>query len=220
MNFLTDMFETLVGSITGDGAIDFNVVLQGFGIYLALLWIALCVWVYADASKRYKNMLVAVLVTLFVFILNFPALIIYLVIRPEEEFLIKDEMSYSDSAVGGVDVPLVKFTGEDGEVKLSLNLQISPSLNKEADMTLDFGITTKREDLKIQLDSPKRKPDVKTEDNNDNTETLTSRAKKQKAGESIFERTRKSVGQRIEAANSAAKKATRRLANRGAEQKD
>lgn len=199
------MLETVVGGITSENAPTFSDVLGWFLIYLAALWVAISVWVYADATKRYKNMMIAIVVTIFVFVLNFPALIVYLVIRPEEDFSLDTELAYTDQGVsGGVDVPLIKFTGENGEVKLALNLQISSSLNKDADMTLDFGVTTNREDLKIS-----EKP-VKVENK---VEKLSER-KEKASKESFISRTRKGVESRVNAAAAAAKKASAKVTDR------
>src|SRR5690606_30847772 len=45
-------------------------------------------------------------------------------------------------------VPVVHFTGEDGKITLSLNLQIHPQHAKDSDMTVDVGWVSDRQGMK------------------------------------------------------------------------
>lgn len=69
--------------------IEFNqynlpLILQFFGIYLALLWLAVVAWVLRDITTRTNNLLVVVITALFVLVGTLPALVLYLLIRPEK----------------------------------------------------------------------------------------------------------------------------------------
>jgi hypothetical protein len=71
-------------------------------------------------------------------VFNFPALIFYLIIRPEENW--EDLGLYEiDHQHGGVNVPVINFVGTDGKVQLSLNLTVAPHLSESTDMTVDVG---------------------------------------------------------------------------------
>lgn len=123
------MSDFIVGLFSNAGNLLIVIV-----IYIAALWLMFCLWVLIDANKRYHNFLIAILFTLIVFVFNFPALIFYLILRPEEEggYLASDP-------AGGVNVPLMNFLGEDGQVKMSLNLTVanqSTQPNSASDMDI------------------------------------------------------------------------------------
>ncbi len=126
-----DMGE-LLNSILG--FVDYQSLLTLVAFYLVALWLMFCFWVVVDARKRYHNVLVAVMMGLLVFVFSFPALIFYLIIRPEEE---TQDVVYSGAAmVAGANVPMVNFVGPDGEVQMSLNLHIHRQLDTAADMDI------------------------------------------------------------------------------------
>src|SRR5258706_1665730 len=114
-NFLINILET---------NIDYKTVLTGIFVYLLLLWLMFCFWVFMDSQKRYNNFIVSIVFFLLVLVFNFPALIFYLIIRPEKE---EDNIMFlqgGDMGQGGVNVPIVNFLGKDG-IELSLQLKIS-----------------------------------------------------------------------------------------------
>lgn len=144
--------------------IDYKSILAYAAIYLVSLWLLFCLWVFFDAKKRYTNMAVPIALFLAVLILNFPALIFYLIIRPEDD---EDMFFYGgeqNSSNGGVNVPLVNFVGESGNIELSFGLNIS----------------------KIALNNPSLKINVEVDETNPNlkkvavkSENLTSEGSKQ-----------------------------------------
>src|SRR6185369_12606874 len=97
-------------------SIDFQKIFIFVIIYLLVLWFLICFWVYNDAKKRYKATHLALIFFLLTLVLNFPALIFYLIIRPENDdehvfYMHSDEEASSN--LGGVNVPIVNFIGED-----------------------------------------------------------------------------------------------------------
>lgn len=141
---MNEFVKDLLNVVTGKEAPDFNFVLSGLVIYLALLWLAFCAWVFIDAKRRYGTLYKAILISLAVFILNFPALIFYLVVRPEDESAIA-----GNSSLSGVEVPVVKFVDEDGKVKLALNLEIASQVNPKSDMTVSVAWDSQRQDIEV-----------------------------------------------------------------------
>lgn len=99
--------------------------------YIVALWLMFCLWVFVDAMRRFQNTFVALLLTLLTFVFNFPALVFYLIIRPEEPVT-----GGKDATVGGTNVPLMNFVDETGEVQFSLNLKVAQSMQSGADMEL------------------------------------------------------------------------------------
>ncbi len=69
----------------------FALIASAFGIaFFAALWLSLIAWTYRDARSRLRDPLVHVLAALLVAVLNFPGVLVYLVLRPphtlEEEY--------------------------------------------------------------------------------------------------------------------------------------
>lgn len=136
--FVTDLLNV----VTGQQAPDFNFLLSGLLVYLGLLWFAFCVWVFVDAHRRYDSLAVAAIISVVVLILNFPALIFYLVVRPEDEQVRVEHQT-------GVEVPVVKFVDSQGNVRLALNLEISGQQNPKSDMTVSVAWDNNRQDIDI-----------------------------------------------------------------------
>lgn len=135
------MLESVAGILSGES--NFQNVLTFVGIYLFLLWLSFCMWVFVDALKRFDNVFIATILFIVVLILNFPALIFYLVIRPDQDedniLVLRD--GYGNSTEGGVNVPLVNFIGEDG-VAISFQLKINKAAMASqalANMKIDVG---------------------------------------------------------------------------------
>lgn len=95
-------------------------------IYIISIWILFCIWVFVDASKRYKNWIIAVIMFFITLFFNFPGLLFYLIIRPEKEedhilFIGDNNLSYNQ---GGINVPIVNFKGDDGfEISLKISVK-------------------------------------------------------------------------------------------------
>lgn len=141
--------------------IDYRSILTYIIIYIFSLWLLFAVWVYFDASKRYENVMVPLLLSIIVFILNFPALIFYLIIRPEDEddyvFIHHpdgDHVASTGVTHGGVAVPLAQFTNENGDSVLTFQVTI----NKEAinpHMAVDITTSDKLETVTIPSETGK-----------------------------------------------------------------
>ncbi|MEP7103495.1 MAG: hypothetical protein ABI721_02170 [Candidatus Dojkabacteria bacterium] len=140
-------------------AIDFQKILLFVGLYLATLWVLICLWVYMDARKRYKSKQLGIIFFLLVFILNFPALLFYIIIRPEVEdehvFFMHSEDSTQD--LGGVNVPIVNFIGEDG-FKISLQLKVAnPKAEKDSNLNIDLDWKSNDENMVVKEKTPEVK---------------------------------------------------------------
>jgi len=91
----TTIGEFILKQIQDNQNRDWDSIFKALGIFLFLFWICISIWVYFDVRTRYKRRITAILVTLFVFIFNIPALIIYVVLRPEHT---KEEIKLIQSA--------------------------------------------------------------------------------------------------------------------------
>ncbi len=113
--------------------INYSYILACFGIYVVLVIVLTSAWVRKDYLQRDGNTTTAIFWALFVLIFNIPALMIYLVFRPEER--------HYHPATGGMNVPLINFMDkENREVLLGIQLKINPSrLTEEVrDMIVDI----------------------------------------------------------------------------------
>lgn len=137
--------------------IDYRSILTYSLVYLLSLWLLFAVWIYFDAKKRYKNSVLPYILFLVVFILNFPALIFYLIIRPEDEedyvFIHQPESSSNAAhSNGGVVVPLAQFANENGDSVLTFQI----SINKEAvnpHMDVSVKVSDKLDTKAVEIDS-------------------------------------------------------------------
>lgn len=137
-------------------SIDFQGILTFVLIYLGIIWVLVSVWVFSDAKKRYDSMLLTIALFLVVLVFNFPALIFYLIIRPEHEdehvfyFHGNNEMQ----EYPGVNVPIVNFVGKDG-FKISLNMNIGNPENA-VNSALDVNVDWKSDDANMKISETKK----------------------------------------------------------------
>lgn len=71
-------------SLIENNQYEFVNVLSYILVYFAILWILFCLWVLKDISSRTRNPLHILLSVFFVFVLNLPGLLLYLMLRPEK----------------------------------------------------------------------------------------------------------------------------------------
>jgi hypothetical protein len=165
----TTIGEFILKQIQDNQNRDWDSIFKALGIFLLLFWICICIWVYFDVRTRYKRKLTAILVTLFVLVFNIPALIIYVVLRPEhtkEEIqIIKSAnmfpISFDPKILGNTTTPL----------KLSFTLDVTP--DPEGKNTPKINVTMLNTDSVknilenkgeiSQSDTPKVEETVKTE---------------------------------------------------------
>jgi hypothetical protein len=151
-----------------DVDLNFNVIFILIGVYLGFLWTIFSFWVLIDAQKRYQRHIISVPLFLFVLLFNFPALIFYLVTRPdfEETGLFNLANNPSDhQSHGGVHVPLINFKGDEG-VELTLELKVSKKqLERPSDMQINVDWISSKENLEVV---PTVNPELKVIDVNNN----------------------------------------------------
>ncbi|MBD3280885.1 hypothetical protein GF389_05180 [Candidatus Dojkabacteria bacterium] len=139
------MSDFIVDIIDLNERIDYSVFVTLFCSYLLTLWLVISVWVGTDAWKRYENKYLAILFFFLTFLLNFPILIFYFIVRPETKF-----EDYDEWEVGGVNVPMVNFVGKKG-VDMVLQLKINPSkiVPNDNDMKIDVSWESNKDEMKL-----------------------------------------------------------------------
>jgi hypothetical protein len=151
--------DILVDAVAFNKDFNFGQLLTCTAVYFLLFWLAVSIWVYKDAQRRYVNSdpRTPLLIAIFVFFLFFPALIFYLAVRPTDNDL--DFLGYGD---GGVNVPIVNFLGKDGvSMTLELNIHKTPEQLKEMKgMKIDVKWDSKDEQMAEMKREEKHKDDI------------------------------------------------------------
>ena len=114
------MQDILLGIL--DAKLDYGTLGALILLYIVALWAAFSFWVLTDAKRRYKSTISGIVWFLLVFILNFPALIFYIIIRPEHE----EGQQHGEISHGGLNVPVANFIGNNEEVEFTLSIKLNP----------------------------------------------------------------------------------------------
>jgi len=126
------MEQIIVGIL--DSALDYATLGKVVLIYLVALWAIFSFWVYVDAKRRFDNVLYAIIFFLLVFIFNFPALIFYIIIRPEA----LEDLHHHEFAHGGLYIPVANFTDTNGNVEFSLNIKLNGQNHQEGAVKINI----------------------------------------------------------------------------------
>ncbi|MEI6886738.1 MAG: hypothetical protein WCK31_00710 [bacterium] len=78
-----DFWGVLNNFIINNQNSNWDMIFKVVLVFLIAFWLTICLWVFIDARSRYTKFIVAMLITLFTLIFNIPALIIYVILRPE-----------------------------------------------------------------------------------------------------------------------------------------
>lgn len=182
----TTIGEFILKQIEENQNRDWDSIFKALGIFLALFWVFICIWVYFDVRSRYKRRITAVLVTLFVLIFNIPALIIYVVLRPEhtrEEIkLIQSAqlfpISFDPKILGNSLTPL----------KLSFTLDVSPDPDGKNPPKINVSMIG-NDNLQNVLENTSEKPQEKKKGDSKEIDHL-KKDKESEIKENIVEPTR------------------------------
>jgi len=197
------MIDIIAKLISGG---DLTVLLIGVAVYLGLLWALFSFWVFIDAKKRYQKTNIAIVFFVVVLVFNFPALVFYLITRPEDD---NDYVIFPSEHLDnrGVNVPIINFVGKDGKVNLSFELKINnPEFVNNSDMSINVDwnsektefnktaetVEVKVEPVKEEKKNKNKKDKNKSEENSTKEKSSNSNKYKQKALNSF-----KNVGKKV-----------------------
>lgn len=123
------MSDMLLNLINYNEGVNYNTIFVLVFLYMFLFWFIVCVWVFFDGSKRYDNKMLPLLTFLFVLLMGFPALVFYILIRPEHT---KEEKYFIEKAAEGksVESEKIHITGGDG-FNVMLNFEVFPNKGEE-----------------------------------------------------------------------------------------
>lgn len=126
--------DFLLGLVDINENVNYTYVVYCAIVYVFIFWGIVCAWIGKDAYRRYGYLTSAgVFWFLATFLLGVPAMILYMIIRPEE-------VMANSYFWGGVNVPIANFVGKNGEFVMGLQLKInSAELTEQArDMRLSI----------------------------------------------------------------------------------
>lgn len=147
------MNDLILNLVRFNEEVDFTIVIPLTILYFFIFWVIVSIWVYIDSKPRLKSKKRAIAVALLNQIFGLPFLLLYILARPfdESELLHVKEEDNDRKMNGGVNVPLVNFTGKDGVV-MSLEIKINPeNINekKDTEMKIDVSFDSKDENKQI-----------------------------------------------------------------------
>lgn len=126
---------------------NYSDILKVVLIYFVFLWIVICIWIFTDSLKRYKNKIIPIMFLLLILPVNIPFLLFYLIIRPEREddniLYLKDSDSLSFK---GANIPVVNFVGDNG-VEMSLLIKIAKKPDNLPDMAINVDWLSEKANL-------------------------------------------------------------------------
>jgi len=124
------MSSVILDFINLNQNMDYSIIIPAVILYLLIFWVIVSGWLYFDAKRRYRSSKKALIIALLNLVFQLPFLVFYLLVRPydgEEQFMETEAANAAEqSLAGGVNVPLINFTGNDGVV-MTLELKINPS---------------------------------------------------------------------------------------------
>jgi hypothetical protein len=138
------MNDLILNIVRFNEQVDFNIIIPFVILYVLAFWVIVSIWVFLDSKLRYGSRKKALLLAILNQIFGLPFLLLYILARP---FIPEEQSGDHLSAVenGGVNVPIVNFTGKDGVV-MSLQLSInSPTLvsnTQNSEMTIDVSFNS------------------------------------------------------------------------------
>lgn len=167
------MIDLILELIDFNEGVNYAVVTKIIVVYLALLWFFVSVWVFNDAKYRFNSWVIAFFLAILNLILSFPFLLIYLLVRPSHR---EDLDDFSEE--GGVNIPIVNFTKDNGVV-ISLQLKIDSKkiVEDNIDYKLDVALTKDDETVipgRVEISGALA--EAKVESSSDESEGILSRA--------------------------------------------
>lgn len=146
------MWDFFLDLINVNENLDYSLLVSIVVGYFFIIWFIISLWVFFDARKRHSSVMLCILYWFFVFIFGPPALIFYIMIRPEhtleEDYLMNMALS------GEKDVRPIYFDGEKG-FDISINLSVQPKEDADGkhkmNMNVEWFPLEKRESTKQKI---------------------------------------------------------------------
>ncbi len=122
------MADYILDLLNANETVNYSLILSFVAAYIIFMWFIVSIWLLTDARKRYKSGIQPILYAIFVLFFGPPALIFYIMIRPEHTL---DEDYYINLALSGEKQSRpIYFDGERG-FDINVNLSVQPKETSE-----------------------------------------------------------------------------------------
>ena len=132
------MADYILDLLNANETVDYSFILSAAAAYVLFMWLIVCIWVFFDAKKRYKSILMPFQFTVFSLLFNLPALIFYIIIRPEHTL---DEDYLLNLALSGEKQSKPIFFEGDKGFDISINLSVQPKENSDNKHKMDVDVS-------------------------------------------------------------------------------
>lgn len=138
--------DSILTAIDINEKIPFNLVFMCIGIWLVAFWLLIAFWVARDAHRRFGKQYLTLIWFVSVLFLSFPALMFYLIIRPDDS---------ETTPSGGLQIPVANFVGKNNEVVMSFQLVVKGRelADQVRDMRIDIDWESADPDKKLTAES-------------------------------------------------------------------
>jgi hypothetical protein len=156
------MIDFFLSLIEVNEGVNYAMIISFIAAYFLIIWLVICIWVFSDAKKRYPFVTSPVLFALFVLFFGPPALIFYIMIRPEHTL---EEEYLMDMALGGEkEARPIYFDGDKG-FEISINFSVQPKASGDGKHKMKMNVEwmpQRGEESKIKQEVIKQKSEVAT----------------------------------------------------------
>lgn len=117
------MADYILDLLNANETINYSIILSFIAAYIIFMWFIVSIWLFTDAKKRYQSSIQPLLFAFFILFFGPPALIFYIMIRPEHTL---DEDYFINLALSGEKQSRpIYFDGDKG-FDISINLSVQP----------------------------------------------------------------------------------------------
>jgi hypothetical protein len=122
------MWDFLLNLVQVNESINYSLIISVIVSYFFFIWFVVCIWIFFDARKRYESTITPALFCVFTLTFGIPALIFYIMVRPEHTL---EEDYYMNLALSGEKtLKPIYFDGDKG-FDISINMAVQPKTAKD-----------------------------------------------------------------------------------------
>ncbi|MBU0975926.1 MAG: hypothetical protein ABIE03_03380 [Patescibacteria group bacterium] len=149
------MWDFLLDLIKVNEDVNYSFIISLFVGYFFIIWFIISLWVFFDAKKRHSSVVLCILYWFFVFVFGPPALVFYIMIRPEHTL---EENYYMNLALSGEkSVRPIYFDGNKG-FDISINLSVQPKEAEDSEHKMYMNVEWFPNDQKgAELGKPRKR---------------------------------------------------------------
>ncbi|MBN2015714.1 hypothetical protein JW766_02685 [Candidatus Dojkabacteria bacterium] len=151
------MWDFLLDLVQANESVNYAFILAVVASYVFLIWFVICIWVFFDARKRFRSVITSILLSVFSLLFGPPALIFYIMIRPEHT--LEEEYYMNLALTGERETRPIYFEGEQGfEIAFSVSVQPKSVEGGKHEMMMNVSwMPQKTEKIEVRAEVPHEK---------------------------------------------------------------